>query len=119
MLVAVFMAVAECQQTVTRQHSATSGLGLVEEVRPGTKGAEVVRGTGAPTTERFAVTELLQVAQPAGNATVAVGVERIEGQAHPPVAVRVHLCRGQDRLRSASTISGGWIELALTKKDPL
>ena len=45
-------------------------------------GRKVILGAGA-TAHRFAVTNLLQIVQPAGDAAIAVGVEGVQGDAGP------------------------------------
>ena len=65
--------------------------------------------------EGFAVTDLLQVVQPTGDALVTVGVESVEVDAGTTVYAGVDLGAGQDRIQSASTMPGAVAELALIK----
>jgi len=71
---------------------------LVEEViRRSTEATEVGLGTDPVAAERFAITQLLDIAQPAGDTTVAVCVERVERQGHAGVAAGIHLGAVEDR----------------------
>ena len=60
-------------------------------------GGEVRRCAGLAA-EGFAVTDLLQVVQPTGDALVAVGVESVEVDAGATVHAGVNLGAGQDRI---------------------
>lgn len=81
---------------------------LVKDVvRRGGEASEVGLGADAVAAERFAITQLLGVVQPAGDTPVAVRVERVEADAHPCVAARVDLAGVQDRLQ-VRTHDLGW-----------
>ena len=58
-------------------------------------GVEVVSGIGA-TAKRLAILELLNIAQPSSNTTIAIGVVSVEGHADPTVAATIHLVVIQD-----------------------
>ena len=60
-------------------------------------GGEIGRCAGLAA-KRFAVTDLLKVVQPAGNALVAVAVEGVEVDAGTTVHAGVNLGAGQDRV---------------------
>ena len=68
-------------------------------------GGEVRRCAGLAA-EGFAVTDLLQVVQPTGDALVAVGVESVEVDAGTTVHTGVNLGAGQDRIAVSVYDSG-------------
>ena len=68
-------------------------------------GGEVRRCAGLAA-EGFAVTDLLQVVQPTGDALVAVGVESVEVDAGTTVHAGVNLGAGQDRIAVSVYDSG-------------
>ena len=63
-------------------------------------GGEVIRG-GRTTAQRFTVPHLLDVAQTAGDAAIAIGVEGVEVDRHTGVAARVDLGAVQDGLHGS------------------
>ena len=66
--------------------------------------------------ERLAVTDLLQVVEPAGDAPVAGAVERVEGDAGASVDAAVHLRAGEDRIQvGIHDARGGDIPVALCR----
>ena len=60
-------------------------------------GTEVGLSGNSSTAKGFSVAGLLDIAQSTGDTTVAVCVERIEGQGYACVAARVHFGAVQDR----------------------
>ena len=63
-------------------------------------GRKIVRRRGLAA-ERFAVTNLLDIAKAAGDAAIAVGIESVEVDRHSGVAAGIHLGAVEDRLNAA------------------
>ena len=70
---------------------------LVQEIVISGEDTEVGLSGNSSTAKALAVTGLLDIAQCAGDASVAVCVERIEGQGYACVAARVHFGAVEDR----------------------
>ena len=70
---------------------------LVQEVVISGEGTEVGLSGNSSTAKALAVTGLLDIAESAGDASVAIRVKRIETEADTGIAAGIHLGAVQDR----------------------